>query len=154
MNRRVLREVVLKALYAVESGGNSPEEALKGIVVAELEQMEPIQFAEQLFLRTVDGSGEYDRIVSEHIRNWKLDRLAILDKLILRMALCEFLRFGEIPVKVTMNEAIELAKRYSTRRSGYFINGILDAALKRLLEEGRIEKHGRGLQDFSEEKSI
>ncbi|MEX0638928.1 MAG: transcription antitermination factor NusB, partial [Balneolaceae bacterium] len=106
---------------------------------------EALQFAEKLFLKTVEMKDELDETIEKQIRNWKMNRLAILDKLILRIALCEFLVFEDIPTKVTINEAIELAKQFSTRKSGRFVNGIADAALEDLLEQGKIEKRGRGL---------
>jgi len=84
-------------------------------------------------------------MIEDQIRNWEIHRLAVIDKLILRVALCEFLRFDDIPIKVTINEAIEMAKDYSTQKSGKFVNGILDAALEELKADGRIEKRGRGL---------
>jgi N utilization substance protein B len=75
--------------------------------------------------------------------------LAVLDKLIIRMAISELLYFDEIPTKVSINEAIELAKQYSTRKSGNFVNGILDAILGTLTEQGKINKKGRGLIESS-----
>jgi N utilization substance protein B len=74
-----------------------------------------------------------------------------LDKLILRLALCEFLHFPDIPPKVTIDEAIEIAKKYSTEKSGRFVNGILDAVLIDLRKEGRLHKKGRGLSEGNEE---
>ncbi|HET56271.1 MAG TPA: N utilization substance protein B, partial [Ignavibacteria bacterium] len=75
----------------------------------------------------------------------KFERIALLDRLILRLALCELLFFEEIPPKVTINEAIDLAKKFSTEDSGRFVNGILDAVLRKLKQENRLAKHGRGL---------
>ncbi|MEX2600103.1 MAG: transcription antitermination factor NusB [Balneolaceae bacterium] len=149
-NRRSVREIVLQALYAREVGENSPAEVQKNILKQKLSKdKESLKFAESLLLRTVDMEQELDSLISEQIRNWNIHRLAVIDKLILRIALCELLRFEEIPSKVTINEAIELAKRFSTTKSGKFVNGILDAALSHLQEEGRIRKSGRGLVETS-----
>ncbi|TVQ65683.1 MAG: transcription antitermination factor NusB [Balneolaceae bacterium] len=149
-NRRNAREAALKALYAVEVGSNTTQDATKWILKPALEsETESVSFAEKLLLITVDHKEEQEEIIEQHIRNWDVKRLAIMDKLILRMALSELLYFEEIPSKVSINEAIDLAKLYSTRKSGTFVNGILDAALKSLNEEGKINKKGRGLIDVS-----
>jgi N utilization substance protein B len=84
--------------------------------------------------------------------NWEFSRIAVMDKLILRMALCEFLCFEDIPPKVSIDEAIEIAKKYSTEKSGRFVNGILDAVLNDLRAEGRLRKRGRGLSDGNREE--
>ena len=76
----------------------------------------------------------------------------MIDLIVLRMALCEFLYFEEIPTKVTINEAIEIVKKYSTAKSGRFVNGILDASLLELIKQGKIKKTGRGLIDRSTKK--
>jgi transcription antitermination protein NusB len=146
VNRREVREVVLQALYAFSVGDNPAGEIRKYILKEKLgKDSEALKFAEQLFLRTVDMQDELDSIIEEQIKNWEINRLAVIDKLILRIAICEFLRFDDIPTKVTINEAIELAKNYSTQKSGKFVNGIIDAALSKLNEHGRIQKKGRGL---------
>ncbi len=148
INRRVSREVVLQALYALEVGQNPSEQIRQEIIKRRVgSDREALKFAESLYFRTVEMEKELDSIIQEQIRNWEISRLAVIDKLILRIALCEFLRFEDIPTKVTINEAIELAKRYSTRNSGKFVNGIIDAALASLNEQGRIRKTGRGLVD-------
>ncbi len=149
-NRRVAREAALKAIYAVELGKNSTVDVTKLIIKHTLkEDTESIKFAEKLLLVTVDFAVSHDEIIEKHINNWEVDRLAVIDKLILRMAITELLNFDEIPTKVTINEAIELAKRYSTRKSGNFVNGILDAILKTLISENKINKKGRGLIEAS-----
>lgn len=149
-HRRAAREAALKAIYAVEVGSNSVQEATKNIIKLSLrEYSDALKFSEKLFLITVDCSSELDTIIEEHIKNWEVDRLAILDKLILRMAISELLNFDGVPTKVTINEAIELAKRYSTRKSGNFVNGILDAVLETFIKENKINKKGRGLIESS-----
>ncbi|MDZ7774058.1 MAG: transcription antitermination factor NusB [Balneolaceae bacterium] len=144
--RREAREAALKALYAEEVSKTDVEQILANIVKPAFQKGDgALKFAESLFLRVLKNQEEVDEVIRGHIENWKMERLAIIDKVILRMAICEFLFFEEIPTKVTMNEAIELAKRFSTNKSGRFVNGILDSALGALREEGRIEKSGRGL---------
>lgn len=149
-NRRAAREAALKSLYAVEVGNNSTQDVTSRIIKPSLKKdKDAFRFAEKLLLVTVDHTPEHDEIIDRHIKNWEVNRLAIIDKLILRMALSELLYFREIPTKVSINEAIELAKNYSTRKSGNFVNGILDAALTHLKEENRIIKKGRGLIEES-----
>lgn len=104
-----------------------------------------LRFAESLFLRTLDLAAEADQIISRHADNWDIARIACIDRILLRMAICEFLTFEDIPPKVTINEAIDIAKRYSTDNSGKFINGILDAAVLELQQQQRLKKSGRGL---------
>lgn len=149
-NRREAREAALKSLYAVEVGGNSVQDVTIYIIESVLKgDTDSIKFAQKLLCTTVDHTSEHDTIIDRHIKNWEVHRLAIIDKLVLRMALSELLFFEEIPTKVSINEAIELAKKYSTAKSGNFVNGILDAALTRLKKENRIVKKGRGLIEES-----
>jgi N utilization substance protein B len=85
--------------------------------------------------------------VAKAAENWKYERIALVDRLVLRIALCELLYFDDIPPKVTINEAIDLAKKFSTAESGRFVNGMLDALFKKYSDEKRIRKKGRGLLD-------
>jgi transcription antitermination protein NusB len=150
INRRKAREAALRSIYAIEVGANTPAEVSQQIVKVVLtDDTEGIKFANEMIVQTNDHKKEFDELISKHIKNWDVDRLAMLDKLILRMAISEFLFFEQIPTKVTINEAIELAKSYSTRKSGTFVNGILDAILNDLTSEGRIVKKGRGLIETS-----
>jgi len=148
--RRESRERVMQALYAFELGGGDAEHVMKTLLQETLSDDTPaLQFAEKLFLRTLDRTEEIDAIIGSHTRNWDLSRIALLDRLILRMALCEMMSFEDIPPKVSINEAIEVAKKYSTDRSGQFVNGILDAALESLTKDGKMQKEGRGLIGMS-----
>jgi len=136
----------MKALYARELAGGKPEHFIYTLVEPELEgDASNLEFANKLFRRTIDSQREADRIISAHAENWDLDRIAAIDRSLLRMATCELLTFEEIPPKVSIDEAIEIAKKYSTPKSGKFINGILDSILMRLQQEGRLQKRGRGL---------
>ena len=102
-------------------------------------------FVIQLLQQTIRYEHEYQNLISENSKNWDSDRLALMDTLIMRMALVEFEHFSEIPLKVTLNEYIDLAKQYSTHKSGVFVNGILNKILVDFREQGRVNKHGRGL---------
>lgn len=149
-NRRSAREAALKALYAVDVGENSPQDAITRILKPELDSdPESVKFAEKLLFTCVDHKQDHEELIENHIDNWKINRLAIMDRLILRLAITELLLFEDIPSKVSINEAIELAKLYSTRKSGVFVNGILDAILVTLTRDERIVKKGRGLVNIS-----
>lgn len=110
-------------------------------------------FTENLFLKAIRLQEECERLITSKIENWELDRIALMDRLILRLGIVELLEFEDIPPRVTVNEAIELAKNFSTAKSGKFVNGVLDAILIDLKAAGRINKKGRGLIDMSSTKS-
>ncbi|WP_165823775.1 transcription antitermination factor NusB [Pseudochryseolinea flava] len=105
------------------------------------------EFIEILYKATADLDGEYKTLIANNTRNWEVDRLPLTDRMILEMSIAEFLNFPNIPVKVTINEYIELAKNYSTPKSRQFINGILDVIAKELQDNGTLKKSGRGLMD-------
>ena len=143
--RRKAREVALQALYALEVSENPLD-----IILGDLEKNETLDgetrgFAAQLIRETVRNAQALDGELIPVIQNWEYERIALIDKLVLRLALCEILHFSDIPPKVTINEAIDLAKKFSTEESGRFVNGILDALFKKLKTENRLVKQGRGL---------
>lgn len=102
-------------------------------------------FALKLFRSTIINDDEYNEIIKKFARNWDLDRIATMDKLLLKMAFSEILSMPELPVKVSMNEYIEISKYYSTAKSKLFVNGLLDSFVKLYESEGKIMKVGRGL---------
>lgn len=104
-------------------------------------------FVRELFRKTVMRDKTYEEIISKKTQNWEMDRIAIVDMLLLKMALAELLEMPEIPVKVTLNEYIDLSKMFSTPKSRVFINGVLDKLIVELKEEEKIKKHGRGLME-------
>lgn len=145
--RRKTRELVLQALYALEIGKHDPSKVIKDQLEPELKSdPELLEFGRRLLEHTVLHAEEFDPLIEKHTKNWKLERIALLDRILLRMALTEFIYFEDIPEKVSLNEAIEIAKLFSTPKSGTFINGILDAVLSDLHSSGRVAKKGRGLQ--------
>jgi N utilization substance protein B len=147
MRRRVVREKVLQALYAYEIARDPVEHVINCILVGLKDNKTSHTFARNLVIKTIEHSEEIDKIIAERVDNWDFSRIAMLDRLILRMSICELMFFKEIPPKVTMNEAIELAKLFSTARSGLFVNGILDAILAEMKETGHLPKSGRGLYE-------
>ncbi len=102
-------------------------------------------FVIDLFRKTVLHSDDYQEIIKQYSENWDYDRLACMDILIMQMAIVEAIHFPSIPTKVSLNEYIEIAKFYSTEKSSYFINGILDKVFQKLKSEDKIKKTGRGL---------
>lgn len=103
------------------------------------------EFAKQIFRKTLLNESVFEKEYTDKTPNWDKDRIAEIDTIILKMAICEFLKFPSIPFKVTINEYLEIAKEYSTPKSSIFINGILDNLVKKYQEEGRNLKSGRGL---------
>jgi transcription antitermination protein NusB len=102
-------------------------------------------FAKDLFIKTVLNEKELAKEFDTKTPNWDMDRIAEIDTIILKMAICELLKFPSIPVKVTLNEYLELAKEYSTPKSSIFINGILDNLVKEFQANKKMIKAGRGL---------
>ncbi|MCK9411281.1 MAG: transcription antitermination factor NusB [Prolixibacteraceae bacterium] len=102
-------------------------------------------FTVKLFRKTLAKSGENRKTIEAYTKNWDVDRVATMDILIMELALTELTEFPSVPIKVTLNEYIELAKYYSTQRSSVFINGVLDRITKDFKEQGLIVKAGRGL---------
>lgn len=111
------------------------------------ETKEEKSFALRLLRHTLYHETDLDELIAPFLENWDKERLAMMDFILMKMAVSEMLYLAEIPPKVSMNEYIELAKQYSTPKSGEFINGILDAIMKKLKEEGRIIKEGRGTKE-------
>lgn len=136
----------MQALYALEVGGGEVRFYLDSFIRPDVgDDPKSLKFAESLLLRTLDMQETADEIIHKHTQNWDLSRIALIDHILLRVAICELMAFEDIPPKVTLNEAIEIAKLYSTPRSGQFLNGVLDAVVTDLQSEGKLIKSGRGL---------
>lgn len=103
------------------------------------------EFATALFQKTLLNKSKFNQEIAAKTQNWDAERIANLDGILLQMAICEFQKFPSIPVKVTINEYIDIAKEYSTPKSSFFINGILDKIVKEYTENGELNKIGRGL---------
>lgn len=105
------------------------------------------EFGEELMRKVHEEDQELLGIIEPILKNWDAERVAVVDMILLKMAICELTAFPTIPTKVTLNEFVEISKLYSTDKSKDFINGILDRLMKKLTEEGKIKKSGRGLID-------
>jgi N utilization substance protein B len=143
--RRKARELALQVLYSREITDHSFEAMLEYVTREAEGDNEISNFAMKLVRKTIEHQDTLDESVAGVVDNWEFERIALIDRLILRIALCELLYFDVIPPKVTINEAIELAKEFSTAQSGRFVNGILDSLYKKLVVEQKIVKKGRGL---------
>lgn len=152
--RRIVREKVLQALYAYELSKEPIVNVAENTISALKKHKGDFEFARELLTAVVQHQEELDSYIKSKATNWQLDRIAVIDMLLLRMGICEFLYFPDIPPKVTINEAIEIAKIFSTEKSGQFINGILDAVLDELRSNGRLKKSGRGLLDETPSTSV
>jgi N utilization substance protein B len=132
--RSKAREVALQALYAFEVGQNQVRDTIDELLADET-VAEVKDFAVTLAEKTITFRKEIDEIITSQAANWKLERIAVIDKNILRMAISEMRYFSDIPPNVSIDEAIELAKKFSTEKSGSFVNGILDPISKMYSEK-------------------
>lgn len=133
------REAALKLLYEYEISKNSLEKILKRNDLSELKDEDLIKFSEELFLGVVQNLEKIDELLQKHTLNWRVERLAILDKNILRIGTYELLFHPEIPAAVIIDDAVELAKIYGDEEAPKFINGVLDNILHKELK-GRVIK--------------
>ena len=133
ITRRQAREDVLQLLYAHEVSGNPIEDIVKDTEIIRSDGSPFDDFTVDLVKKAVETNKECENYIKKHAQNWDLHRIALIDKLVLRIAMTEFLCFPDIPPKVTINEALEIAKRFSTGNSVKFINGILNAVHEELL---------------------
>ncbi len=151
--RRILREKALQILYGNELNSENLDTTIKQV-------LSDVSFADRDFClnlvnKVIENQKELEELIVKKLSNWELERIALIDRLLLRLGIAEMLFFPEIPPKVTMNEMIEIAKEYSTAKSGKFINGILDAILNDLKKSNKLKKSGRGLieQSFHKKSS-
>lgn len=144
-NQAVLKSMVAKTLRDLHQNEDDQEETK--LYVLSQNWQDDKEFFRELFRFTIINEDEYEQLVSEKIKNWSLDRLTYVDKIALKMAICEMVNFPSIPVKASINEYLEVVKIYGTPRSKDFVNGVLDVLSKELTENGKIRKSGRGLID-------
>ena len=134
-SRRTSRELALRALYQIDVGKASPEEAIQAVSDAERYADETLAFARELVLGVAEHGGRIDSVIQKYARDWSLDRMADVDRNILRLAMYELRYLLDIPPSVSVDEAVELAKKYSTAESGRFVNGILGTVISNLEDE-------------------
>ncbi|MBL7685396.1 MAG: transcription antitermination factor NusB [Deltaproteobacteria bacterium] len=129
-NRRKSRESALQILYSIDLGQLNPKEVSELFWKHQTRMPEIEEFAQELVDGVIRNQVEIDQMIEQHSTHWKLNRMACVDRNILRLAVFELLYCREIPRSVTLNEAIELGKRFGTEESGSFINGVLDHLAK------------------------
>jgi len=130
--RRAGRTTAVKILYAFDIIGGKVDEIYDNISDGEGISSKAKEFAQSLVKTTADNLLEIDDTIKESLENWLFERLAAVDKAILRIGVAEFMYFSEIPPKVTIDECVEIAKKYSTEKSPSFVNGVLDKIAKGL----------------------
>ena len=135
-DKEIVDTFVLKTIKRFEEQNGAKQELLP-----EFKDEEDQDFARRLFRRTILNADYYRHLISENTRNWDLDRVAFMDVIIMQIALAEILSFPNIPVSVTLNEYVEIAKLYSTPKSGSFINGTLDGIVNLLKKDGKLTKN-------------
>jgi N utilization substance protein B len=131
--RRKSREYALQMLFQWEMGKQDPSRIESGFWANARAQKSTREFANQLFENAAARAEELDPIISAHAKNWRIERMPAIDRAILRLAIAELRTMGT-PPKVVLDEAVELAKKFSTEEAASFINGILDAAMKSFIE--------------------
>ena len=134
-DKEIVDTFVLKTIKRFD-----PKNKAKQELLPEYKDIEDKEFAQKLFRSTILNADQYQRMMSESTRNWDFSRLAYMDVVIMQIAIAEMLNFPAIPVSVTINEYVELAKLYSTPRSGGYINGMLDTIARNLVESGKLLK--------------
>ncbi|MBR6459174.1 MAG: transcription antitermination factor NusB [Actinomycetaceae bacterium] len=134
-DRFIVDTFVLKTIKRFEKKSGARQELLP-----EFREDEDRDFARRLFRAAMLGSETYRSLISQFLENWEINRMATMDVVILETALAELFTFSQIPATVTINEYVEIAKDYSTPRSGGYINGLLDAIVRWLIQEGKIKK--------------
>lgn len=124
--RRKAREIALQTLYAAEIGEADWEDALADSIRRRKPSDEASEYAGRLVRGVSDSRGKLDGMISSCLENWKLERVAAVDRIIMEIALYELLECPEVPARVIIDEAIEIAHRFSSEKAGAFVNGILD----------------------------
>jgi len=147
-NRRELREKVLQVLYAYELNGEGLNTFTAGIL-SDVSSETDRNFVKQLVDKVIANQKMLNDLIQQRVENWEMERIALIDRILLKIGIAEIFYFQDIPPKVSINEVIEIAKDYSTSNSGKFINGILDAILSDLKKSGKLNKSGRGLIEES-----
>lgn len=145
--RRLTRVKVLQVLYAYELSKEPITFVMENLLSEIKKNRRELEFAKKLISDVIHHQQEIENYIKSKVTNWEFNRIAIIDKILLSMGIVELLYFPDIPPKVTIDEAIDIAKEYSTEKSGTFVNAILDSLLKDFKEKNMLTKTGRGLID-------
>ena len=128
--RRAARKVVLEALFAHQFTCDNPKKTLEGVIRTNQLKDNNLDFMDKLFHCVIENSDFSEKLIKSHLQNWEIGRVAKVDRLLLRMGICEIFFMESIPPKVSISEMVEISKIYSTDESPGFINGVLDAIYK------------------------
>jgi transcription antitermination protein NusB len=132
-SRRKSRELLLQMLFQSDLGKQPAEQVRRTFWAEQKDTTQEVrEYVEDLFQVATERAAEIDRVIEEHAKNWRMDRMAAVDRNLLRAAVAEFLGKPQVPKPVVINEAIEIARRYSTPESIVFINGVLDSVARGL----------------------
>lgn len=141
-NKIILKSMIMKTLKSV-----TQEDEQFALAEMSYNWEDDKEFFELIFEKTLEEEDKYEELIAQKTKNWDIDRISETDKILLEMAIQEMINFPAIPIKVTINEYIEISKKYSTPKSKQFVNGVLDVIAVDLQEQGVIKKSGRGLID-------
>jgi len=137
-NRRLARESALEVLYRLDLVGDEPEHTIAEILLRRNPSEEAETYLRRLADAALGNQQEIDAVLRKHLTRWRLERLTVLDRAVLRLAATEILYFDDVPPKVSINEAVEIAKKYGDDEAGKFVNGVLDSVYR---ESGRATSH-------------
>lgn len=133
--RRLAREAALEVLYRLDLVGDEPDDVIEEILNRRNPSDEAEGYLRRLVQTVLDHQQEIDDAISRHLRRWKLKRLRLLDRAALRVTCAELLYFADVPPKVSINEAVEISRKFGDDDSGRFVNGVLDGIYKETLAE-------------------
>ncbi len=139
LSRRLARRIALQVLFTNEFLQEQIESVAHRVTDSIEEKLTP--FTLELVTKTSANEHELNDLIRKHLRNWDYQRVAVLDRVLIRMALCEMIHFPDIPVEVTINEALEISKDFSNLKSRRFVNGILDSIYKELKLANKLRKN-------------
>ncbi len=129
-NRRQARECALEVLYRLDLVGDEPENTISEILLRKNPSEETENYLRRLIGAVLGNQQETDATLRKHLRRWRLERLTVLDRAILRLAAAENLYFDDVPPKVSINEAVDIARKYGDDEAGKFVNGVLDGVFQ------------------------
>lgn len=138
----LILSMVQKTIKKFDKGKGTKQELLPIF-----KDIEDLDYVKTLLRQAILNAKDYQEDISKTVKNWDVDRLAFMDMLIMQVSIAEAVEFKNIPIKVSINEFIEISKMYSTHKSSVFINGVLDTIFKSYMESGKIKKSGRGLME-------
>ena len=152
LSRRLSRRIALQILFANEFLREDIQSVSNRITESLEEELSA--FSRQLVITTAENEEDLNALIRKHLRNWDFQRVAVLDRVLIRMALCEIIHFPDIPVEVTINEALEISKDFSNLKSRRFVNGILDSIFKELQSDNKLQKNNTVKVNLNRKKKI